>query len=303
MKDNGVTFLSWSAQYFAKYLAKLSGNRYGGMRKLCGPADGVDDKDCRSYVNRNVFIVGLYHPDNPRWYKIKCKRAVVLLAGSDIEELECLDESSRNNLFSFLRKKNITFATESSIIQKSIENKFGLITEIVYLPSAHEFPAKPLPMPKSFNIGCYIGDSKYYHRDLIVEIAREMPNVIFHFYSLDGYRATEKEGLENIRCYTTLIQDMPKFLSKMSCGLRVTKHDTYSMSAIEYNMAGRWFINNHEMPHCIKLNHSPSKQEVVDRINELQNEDINWIGQSFYRKYHNRKSFIKKLIQLGLIKK
>ena len=125
----------------------------------------------------------------------------------------------------------------------------------------------------------------------------EMQDVIFHFYGLDGCRQLQdEENISNIIYHEHPIIDYVAFLYSLSCGLRITEHDTISMSAIEYNMAGRWFINNHPMKFCDIISHKPNIDEIIFKINEIKSKKgTNTEGKSFYSAGHTNFYFAKKI--------
>ncbi len=295
-----IYFVSWSAPFFSKYFASLTSNRIGCMTRLCGPKSGGIGS-APGY--ERAFVVGMYHPSHSRWPKIKCSKGVLLFAGAELKELEGMDKYVRDNLFRKMKKRNIIFATESPIIRKRVQKNLGLDTVVIYIPSPHIFPDKPDPMPKKFSVGCYIYRKDYYNIRLIREVVRDMSDVVFYFYSLNGYvPSKEDRKIPNLICCEKPITNMPKFLSKISCGLRITVDDTYSMSAIEYNLAGRWFINNHNMPHCLRLPLNTNLDEVVEAIKRARklSKSRNVKGRRYYNRLHNVGVFKKTLKTLFL---
>lgn len=293
-KKTSICVVSISCDFFAGYISKIISAKHGTFSRLCGmKSDGrvVDNE----YKKNNVFILGLYYPTDPRWYRIRLRKGILLFAGHDIGELQSMDAAERQKLFSFLKSQNITFATESPIIQKRIKHLFDLDTEVVYLPAAHSFLDIPDPLPEIFNVGCYLDHGNYYYHDLILSVVRKMPDISFNFYNIGGYEPNnEEKGIGNLICYRECISDMREFLKGISCGLRITIDDTYSMSAIEYNMAGRMFINNHEMPYCMLLPDKPTEEEVMNNIRlAASNNALNLEGKCFYDKNHKVEFFRK----------
>lgn len=277
-----IIYTSKWAEDFAKYLANLTGGQYRKIKKMYS----------KSGPNNYVFFVGMYCPEDLFWKKISFKKAIILFAGKDITQLLEMKETDRKNIFESLLKRGATFATESKNIQTDIYNLFGLKTKVIYLPSRHIFAKETYPMPSGFNIGCYIPENHpdYYNRKIIMNVAERMKDITFHFYSLSGAKTPlewSNRG-SNIIFYTNPITDIPIFLNKMNCGLRITEFDTYSMSGIEYNLAGRYFINNHYMPCCEILSKKPSVQEIIEKINIVRKKIIpNTEGKKYYLERHS----------------
>ena len=285
-----VRFVSWSAPFFAEYLAKISGGKTGTMNKLCGPKDGSGGN---IGYKENIFLVGLYHPDNQRWFHIRCPKAIVLFAGLDIEQLKKMPLSLRNPLFNYLLSKNIIFMSECPFVQSNIYDFFGLKTGVIYLPSPHAFSKKIVELPATPNVSCYISRENPFH-DMLLEVIKNMPDTMFHLYSLDGYN--EITGLDNVISYRNPIDNMIEFISHMSCGVRLQPHDTYSMTGIEHLMMGRGFINNHDMPYATFIGEKPTSIDIIKALRKnLEMKEPNRKSINFYTKRHNIKSFVSSL--------
>jgi len=292
-----IIFSSISAPFFSEYLALITGEKHVSWSQV--PLYRKKD----SYL----FLVGLYSPTHSFYQRIShFNKIIILFAGSDLLRLNKMKITDRNRLFKQLKKDGVVFAVESPEIYDRIKEMYNLKTEIIYLPSRFEFSKNPPDMPEKFSVGCYMPCCKdiksdkrfFYGFDTIVKVVKEMPDVDFYFYhNKGGYieRSDELEMKNFIGC-TKSIKNMPKFLRNISCGLRLTDHDTYSMSAIEYNMAGRWFINNYPMPYCDKISHKAKAQEIVDKIIKVMNRGGNNIeGMVFYRSNHDKNVFYKKI--------
>lgn len=287
-----IAFASLSAGFFAESLAKATGLRYWQCHSEAKP------KDCDT-----LFLVGLYHPGDAFYKQIASfRKTIILFAGTDILQLQALPRSAQRSVFASLLKDRVCFATEAPTVKDRIKDLFGLRSEIVYIPSKHVFPAEEIPLPKTFAVGCYMPPSKldFYHHDLILGVAAKFPTVPFHLYSVVGYNhlpSTYKGN--NIVPHPTQIVDMPPFLAGLSCGIRITAHDTYTMSAIEYSQMGRWFINNYSMPFCDEVAAEPSVDEVAKVLADIQNRtEPNHAGRAFYRKNHDPKTFLAKIKDL-----
>ena len=291
-----IVFSSISAPFFAEYLAVVAKKKY------------VKWQSVPSYkkINTYLFLVGLYFPEHEFYNRIShFKKIIIIFAGSDILRLNKMKKNNRNNLFNRLKREGTIFATESIEIKNRIKNIYDLDTKIINLPSKHIFPSEPRPMPVKFSMGCYMPDTSkktFYGYNIIIEIVKKLKEIDFYFYSHKGYSSNKEEKLiKNMKCIKELVFDMDGFLKNISCGLRITDHDTYAMSAIEYNMAGRWFINNYPMPYCDKIDHEPKVEDVINLIREIEKRDgCNIDGKKLYDENHSWEKFnktIKKLIR------
>jgi hypothetical protein len=289
-----IVFTSFGAPFFARYLAKRTGHRFLKPHQCL-----VESK---KNANMNLFVVGMYYPVNPFYRKIgRFKKVVMIFAGSDILRLKTYSKAKREKMLKDAKDRGVIFATESPITQEYIKRKFKIDTDIIYLPSSYKSSPEAPSFPSKFSVGCYMpsalskGQSKryFYGFSTIIEVVKRMPEVDFHFYCRDGYIDLNGETKwPNLIPYNKTVTDMKSFLKNVSCGLRLVEHDTYSMSAIEYIMEGRWFINNYEMPHCEKISHKASPDEIIEVIKEVMNrEGMNMEGKKIYDEYHSLTNF------------
>jgi hypothetical protein len=297
-----IIFSSVSAPFFSEYLASITGEKHIIWNRV----------PMYRKINSYLFLVGLYSPTHSFYQRIgHFKKIIILFAGSDLLRLNKMRNKDRTILFNQLKKDGVIFAVESPEIYDRIKNIYNLKTEIIYLPSRFKFSEKPYGMPNKFSVGCYMPCNKdiskdkrfFYGFNTIVKVVKKLPEVNFYFYHNKGRyieRCDELKLKNFIGCKKNII-NMPEFLRNISCGLRLTDHDTYSMSAIEYNLAGRWFINNYPMPYCDKISHKAKVSEVVDKIIEAKSrKGTNTDGMIFYRSKHDRKVFHTRIKDLFL---
>jgi len=292
-----IAFASIGAPFFAQYMANITDQQY------------IREKDLESpnHKDINLFLVGLYSPYRSFYSHLNkyFKNVIILFAGSDLLRLNDMSLREREKLFEVLKRHKCVFATESLEIHKRIHEEYSLNTSIIYLPSKYEFEGEPYPLPRQFTMGCYMpcgvqkGESArfFYGFSTLIEVVKQMPDINFYFYDRDGYTDYNGETkMKNVISCEKGITDMPGFLKNISCGVRLVKHDTYSMSAIEYNMAGRWFINNHPMPFCDKISHNSSVAEIKQTIYEvMKRKKLNIEGMNFYRQTHRKEDFLEKI--------
>jgi hypothetical protein len=296
-----IVFGSLGAPFFAQYLAEITNNTF------C-PNGSKDSHDTYTRLHDmgsddvNLFMVGLYWPTHKctkNFYKrSKFHQHIVLFAGADLMDMYAMNPRSRASLLRYLQDRRVIFATECPFVQDRVKTQFGIDTEIIYLPSRHKF-STPITLPDKFTVGCYM---PYYRRPFygwytIMPTIQAMPDVQFHFYSVLGYQPIPEElALSNLTIHAECITDMPQFISKMSCGIRITAHDTYSMSGIEYNLGGRWFLNNHPMPYCDLLPHQPIPEQLISAIRSVQHrKSPNTSGYAHYMQFHTATKFISRL--------
>jgi hypothetical protein len=286
-----MIFSSIAAPFFTEYIAKLAKKRHVKWGQLLRS----------EYKNSEVFMLGLYYPKNSFWRKVKCKKMLITFSGSDVISLRKMKKKDRNKLILSLENKGYKFASNGNFLKEEMEQMYDFKNkiEIIKLPSPHSFDVMH-KMPDKFSVGIYMSQKNpiFYGYNVILEVMKELEDIDFYFYSGKGYIPSKEElSLNNFKYSKKAVSDMSGFLKKISCGVRVTDHDAACMSAVEYNMAGRWFIFNHEMRHCSKLSQKPSKEEVIEMILKIKEkgETLNTEGSEYYKRHHNIKNFLKKV--------
>lgn len=198
----------------------------------------------------------------------KCKRVVQWL-GSDVRDL--------SNLPYRQNREAVKFLTNKKFINKHICNapwleeelkEMGVDAETVYAPlDINEFPA--VPLPKDFTVGIYFTDAQpeVYYLKHLVNVARNMPDVRFLFFG--GYGNYFPQA-KNMR-YCGFEKDMKELIKECSMLIRITSHDGFPMSPVEFLVSGRQVIINRptEFMNSIKLSPSKDSNEWANQRTDL----------------------------------
>jgi len=317
-KNLPIAFISRSAPFVAQKIAELYGMHFFRWKRTF---QHMDKKAIKKPMN--LFIIGLYCKGGFEHVLMQYvylssyfNKTIIVFAGTDLTQLKKLSSTERRRLFKALIKHNTKFYAVGEYAQQEAEECLPELKSlntpigVLYFPLQHKMPNKLPPMPKRFKVGCYMPPSAadFYGFELIREASKLVPDVTFHMYSLQGADRKEyslpRGSYKNIICHPRLIrsEEMSKFISKMSCGLRVVKHDGNPMSLAEYNIMGRWFIYNKEMPYCDFLNQrNPGK--LAKLINKVKNRtkrsiDLNHKGSSFYKERHDKDNFFRIMMNI-----
>jgi hypothetical protein len=306
-----IWMTSTSAEFFARYCADRTGEVFHEARPMMAKIDanrlgqGKDDF---------LFLLGLYTSIGQGWASrylrmVKAfRRAVVMFAGTDIQQIDGHPDTPK--LFQGLQAAGAVLVTESEEVRERIRQRFGLNTTVLYLPTGHVLDEDLHPMPGRFAVSCYqpVSRKGFYNHALVLQVAREMPDVPFHFYCKGGYGdpGPDEASVPNIIFHRDDIPlsrgAMQSFLSQISCGLRIVHHDTYSMSVVEHLMAGRYFVLNYRMPHCEVLDESFNDLEVPNIVATLREiamrREPNRLGAAMYRSRHTPGVFLDHLRSL-----
>lgn len=305
------TFASFKAPYHANALAQLYNQNFFSLQKLDKLVKAGAIKKYKNFL----FMVGGYTRANgysqaeivPLYNRLAnaYKKTIITFAGSDIIQYNSLPEKVKNGFKKFLRRPDVVVAAVGDYMAKEVLDTIGIAARVLYMPLNHKFSGKIYPLPKNFTVGCYMPKSgnEFYGYSHILGAVKEISDVEFHFYSLLGYPPNKEElSLKNLVCYRDPIKDMETFLKNISCGIRVTQHDGNPMSLAEYNIAGRWFIFNKEMPYCHSIDNNTT-ESIVKKILEVREiaRDIN-VGSNFYLKRHDNEKFFNNINKIYGIK-
>lgn len=301
---NKVVMTSRSAPFVADSIARLYGSHYFRWNKLQNLT-----KMNKIHKNNALFIVGLYCKDRDmlshytRLVK-HYKKTVIIFSGTDVLQLKKSPEKTK--LLRMLNSNNVVFASVGDTLKEEVKTLFNIDSKVLYLPSPHSFPQKPPAFSENFSVGCYIPSTnpKFYGFDLVRKVARLDSSIFYHIYSLKGGGRKEfkvpRFGEENLIFHNEPIssKEMPAFIKKMKCGLRITEHDGYPMSIVEYVMMGRYFIFNNDMPHCDILR-NPSPKDVMKALNDIRGrEELNLTGAQLYKGRHGQDVFKRSLLKM-----
>lgn len=303
-----ISFISFKAAYHANKLATLYGHHFFSLPRL---EQHIKKKSWGS-KNRILFVVGGYNRANgytreeilPLYHRLANahSKTIVTFAGSDILHVEGMTRAYKTQYKGFLNRHDVVVAAVGDYMAEEVREALDLSAEILYMPFNHKFDMTPAELPDKFTVGCYMPHSgvNFYGYDVILEAIKKVPDVEFHFYSLKGFTPNAEEAeIKNLVCHKAPVTDMPSFINKMSCGLRITQHDGNPMSLAEYNAMGRYFIFNKDMPFCfcVKDNSPDSIVEQVLIAKEAATK-LN-SGIDFYRARHNSDTFFKMVQRLG----
>lgn len=135
------------------------------------------------------------------------------------------------------KKRGVINLCQSKVNQEEME-EIGF--ELTHLPLPVEARAFDLPMPEKFTIACYDhnGQDKKWHRWLISEVAKALPDIDFLFFGnkLAEGKSRNMEWVGEVK--------LPDILKRSSCLIRLTVHDGYPVSPIEFMYSGRHVITN-----------------------------------------------------------
>lgn len=139
--------------------------------------------------------------------------------------------------------------------------------------------------------------SPYVENDLYcfnecVDLANELPSLPFLFYGAK-YEALPPNVLDAGRLQPEEVSDL---YSKMSCVLRLVKHDGFPVSGIEAKMKGLHVIENYPYEFFI---YADNKQHIVSSLKDQSTHETDkGIGPEVYRRECSPESFKRKVFEI-----
>jgi len=207
-------------------------------------------------------------------------KKIIHFIGTDVWQL--LGCSVREGIY--LRKKlphrvDKIYANAPWLVKELDE--MGLESELLYCPiDSSKYSIKRLP--KEFTVAVYCPKGHAIHSPMnsfYFDIARACPDIQWRFFG--GIKPRRQGNVPKNIWFMGDIksEDMPEFISRTSCILRITKHDGFPASVAEWVLSGRAFIfNNDEMPYnnfpvSVELEEGSmikDKENVITAIRECQ---------------------------------
>lgn len=156
------------------------------------------------------------------------------------------------------------------------------------------------PMPEKFSVLCKIADDWLYGSDIILKLAKDLPNI--RFLVVPGKDKQPSWLLSKIEEAPNLVflgwkNNMLEVYRQTTVLLRLTRHDGLSYMVIESLAMGRQVIWSHNyLPFC---HYAKSYDQVKKTILQIQkNPKLNIEGAQYVRKSFSSKSMIKELVKI-----
>ena len=157
-------------------------------------------------------------------------------------------------------------------------SEMGIHTELVYTPIFDTFDI--VPLPSKFTVGVYYSETNPMHNEkFILDVAKAMPDIDFIFFG-----GSHKEHDKNIRFEPHT--DIKDIIKQCSLNVRITVHDGWPQTPIQFLMSGREVIINSDMPYMNYLpcqlseaTYANAKADLINKIREVK------------KKFHTKKYF------------
>lgn len=213
------------------------------------------------------------------------KKKIVHWIGTDIYQLgHTLSVATWRELLDYFKKEKITHLSEADFTQKELK-ELGIKSKVVPIPPSKLY--KPMPLPKKFTVGIYENPTQnMYAEELMEHVARSMPDIDFKFFGNDS-----KKGKYNNVEHLGWV-DMDEWIPKLSCNLRITKHDGLSLTVLQFLSAGRNVVTNTPVKGAIIV--KPERSDIIKGIRMAQERLLDkkwskyWTNEVFTNKFRKR---------------
>lgn len=169
--------------------------------------------------------------------------------GSDILVLKSMPCSFMHlkGLVDAINAKFVQFCqTESN--RKELED-IGIKSKVCPLPV--DIKDLDVPLPKDFTVAIYDHfTNDIYCQPLIIEVIKSMPDINFIYFGSDEMKII-RHDLKNMKILGRL--PIKEIISQASVLLRISKHDGFPVSPIEFLASGRQVLINHDFPYMKKI--------------------------------------------------
>lgn len=190
-------------------------------------------------------------------------------------------------------------------IDKNISGSFLLRDELQSIGISSEvIPLVPndisfdlAKMPDEHKILVYLPNDKeeFYGSNIIIQLAKEFPNLKFIIVANDGAKLPDLPNLE-FRGRVSA-KEMNDIYNDISILIRIPKHDGMSLMILEALAKGKNVIYKYNFPYCLQ---AETYEEVKNQLCRIINKpcEINIDGHNYIKNNFNKDKIVDKLIEV-----
>lgn len=173
------------------------------------------------------------------------------------------------------KEQEVILLTEAQHTHDEME-EIDFATEIVPIPPDTLF--EPIPLPGEFSVAVYENPTQdMYYNSLMVNVARSLPDVKFYFFGDESKKGMKDKNIEHLGWI-----DLPEWMPKFSCNVRVTVHDGLPLTPVQFLTAGRTVITNTPLHGTYAV--IADRKEIVEAIRKAQFEKQSTKASTYWRK-------------------
>ena len=253
-----VTLASLAAPHHAKRVAKILNYDYCDMFHLTRKPHNykaillIGWFPTQAVESANIFTDMTIIPKRARNVK-----KMIYWIGTDVLQMSMLPIGHKvfKGLVDQMNKEYIQFC--QPLVEKELKD-MGF--NVINMPLPVEVEKKDIPFPKDFTVAIYDhGRNDMYNYPIMESIAKATPDIKYVFFG--NHRMVGDTDVKNIRFLGHIPID--KVIAQSSVLLRITKHDGYPVSPIEFLNAGRVTITNQDMSYMIRAHIDLEREKGV----------------------------------------
>ncbi|TSA54176.1 MAG: glycosyltransferase family 1 protein [Planctomycetaceae bacterium] len=232
----------------------------------------------------DILIFGIYSPDTLNIVSATIRPIKVCWCGSDL--IEYRDKWSEKTDLS--KNPNIKHLCLSADQQKELK-KLNIDATITRLYYGKKEDWEVLPFPENPGVLYYTPERwDLYGVQDIIEIAKLMPDVQFHFV---GDKGLIHELPSNVINHGVVSKETLKtIMNKIGVYARFTKWDGHPNLITESILSGKYVVTNHNIPYTERVNERFDTIKIIRKL--LKKGKPNKSGAEAYQKQINDWSFL-----------
>lgn len=149
-------------------------------------------------------------------------------------------------------------------------HEIGIVAKVQYI-SGYASTQKIASFPERFKVLSYIPQirSIFYGLDIIVELARKMPQIDFHVVGSDHKVVDFPENL----IFHGWVRNIGKYIEESTVVIRFVEHDGLSQFVLEALSKGRYVLYNNDLDAVIHVTDIKSMQNKLAELKELNDKN------------------------------
>jgi glycosyltransferase involved in cell wall biosynthesis len=256
--------------------------------------------DYKAVISMGYYVESTLHPyyvfvnDTNKKFK-----KIIYFIGTDVLQLQC-KKFIEVREFTRTTCKNVDHIFCNAPWLQTELKEMGIEAELLYCPiDASNYEIGELP--KKFTLAVYRSDSNPMHNEAFMfDVAKSCPDINFKFFG--GSKLEIQDKPKNIE-YMGEIEDekMPEFINSTSGIARITIHDGFPATLVEWALCGRQFLCNlPDMPKANFIAVTPTdatyikdKEDMIKAIRNLQRK----IKKTTYQEQVELRDYFKELMK------
>ena len=268
LPQRDIVMTSFAAVHHAKRCAKLLDYDYASPDMLMA----------KPHKYKAIYIVGWFPENslqnvnlwmdmtkNPPTRKKEVK-GIIHWIGSDVMHLRRMN-CSFEAMQRIVKMFNDNFICYCQSESNANELK-DLGVKAKYLPLPVEIQEASCSHPEKFTVAIYDhGTNNIYCEPLMIDIIKAMPDIDFLYFGDEKKKSLKIGDLDNIRFVGHVPMD--KIYAQSSMLLRITLHDGFPVSPIEFLQAGKAVVCNQGLDYCENIKTDFTEKGVIQMRKDI----------------------------------